>query len=499
MDRSVHASMLRALVVSSLLLPFGSCGLFKAVVDAPSSVAGAVIPGKPSDKLKPIDTLHPRLLSLADSCAARTRLATDSFAQEVDTRAGSIQALQWRLSFTRAMYQAATGPSPLTGLLDTLVLVTTGKVMFQTRGISEKWGAPARHIGAALQSMEGLCWEVSSDYLTKVQIEELKATLKEWEDRKLGSESDEFEELPDFRQLAHALGKKDAATGGGIMSFLSIDPLAGLEPVAREIALTRQFTERVMFWLERQPAMIEDQVELATLLTQQLPEVVTTLASLDRVTKAAESVAATADRLPKDIEKEREAAVAQIGAEVGKQADMALARIADEVTRQRQELLADLDKVSAPVNSMLAETRTTIAAGQAMSAELTKTVAAVDALMKQFEPDEEEKPAPAPAPAAAPSGEPAKPFDIVEYGDAATRIGTAAAELGTAIRNLDQSMPNVQKTIDVAVSRIDQSIEAAFHKGLQLGLALVGAVTLAVLLVRALGARAKRDPSPPVS
>jgi len=155
--------------------------------------------------------------------------------------------------------------------------------------------------------------------------------------------------------------------------------------------------------------------------------------------------------------------------------------------------------VSAPVNSMLAETRTTIAAGQAMSAELTKTVAAVDALMKQFEPDEEEKPAPAPAPAAAPSGEPAKPFDIVEYGDAATRIGTAAAELGTAIRNLDQSMPNVQKTIDVAVSRIDQSIEAAFHKGLQLGLALVGAVTLAVLLVRALGARAKRDPSPPVS
>lgn len=485
----------RVLAATAFLSSLGSCGLFKAVVDAPSSVAGAVIPGKPSDKLKPIDTLHPRLLSLADSCAARTRLATDSFAQEGNTRAASIQALQWRLSFLRAMYQAATGPSPLTGLLDTLVLVTTGKVMFQTRRIAEKWGEPARHISAALQSMETVCWEVSSDYLTKVQIEELRATLKEWEDRKLGTESDEFEELPDFRQLAHALGKKDAATGGGIMSFLSIDPLAGLEPVAREVALTRQFTERVMFWLERQPALIDDQVELATLLAQALPEVVTTMASLDRVTKAAESVAATADRLPKDIEKEREAAVAQIGAEVGKQADAALVRISDEVTRQRQELLAELDKASAPVNSMLAETRTTIAAGQAMSAELTKTVQAFDTMMQQFAPEKDEHEAQPPAQPA----EPAKPFDIAEYGEAATRIGTAAAELGTAIKNLDQSMPNVQKTIDVAVSRIDQSIEAAFHKGLQLGLALVGAVTLAVLLVRTLCGRTKRAATPPVS
>ncbi|MEY4673047.1 MAG: hypothetical protein RL148_831 [Planctomycetota bacterium] len=498
MPATVHQSLLRISIASALLVPLPSCGLFKAVADAPGAVAGAVTPGRTADKLKSLDTLHPRLLSVADSCSARTRLATDAFAEEAGTRAATIQALRWRLSFTRAMYQAATGPSPLTGLLDTLVLVTTGKVLFQTRHIADKWGAPARHIASALQSMEILCWEVSADYLTKAQVEELKATLKEWEDRKLGSTSDEFEELPDFRQLAHALGKKDTASSGGLMNFLSIDPLAGLEPVAREVALSRQFMERVMFWVERQPSLIEDQVELATLSAQQLPEVATTIASLERVSKVTESLAATADRLPKDLEREREAAVTQIGAEVGKQADAAIAKLSDEVSRQRSELLADLDKASAPVNSVLAESRTTIAAGQAMSAELTKTVQALDTLMARFEPAEEEKPAAA-QPAAAAPAEPGKPFDIVEYGEAATRIGTAAAELGTAIRTLDQSMPNVQKTIDAAVSRIDQSIESAYQKGLQMGLVLVGAGAIAVLLVRRLGARSRQSVQPPVS
>lgn len=454
----------RALLFAPLLA-MSACGLFKAIFEAPANVARAVLPAAPGEKLQPIDTLHPRLLALADSCAQRVGIATELFADEAKTREARIQSVRWRLAFSRLLYQAATSPSPLSGLLDTLVLVRTGSVLFKSRGIADIWGTPSRHIANGIGAMEATCWSVVGDYVGKAQVQELRATLDAWQEKKLGDTADEIDELPDFRQLAHALGKSET-TGGGIMSFLAIDPLAGLEPVAREVALTRQFTERMLFWAERMPALIDLQVELGTLEAQKLPEVESAVASLERATKAAETIADTTKSLPAQISAERESAVRQVAA---------------EIDAQRRALVVDLEQASAPAQKLLAESRETIVAGQALSQELTKTVQAVDAMLKRFDPDPNAPKQPDPA-----TSEPRKPFDIVEYGEAATRVAEAAKELRGAVTAVDATIPQVRQTID-------EAIDGAFWKGTGAAMALMLCGAASVLLVRAVSARIGRN------
>ena len=458
MPRLVFAA--RAAIACAPILALSSCGLFKSVVEAPMNVARAVMPGAPGEKLQPIDTLHPRLMALADNCAQRVSNATESFAEEAKTREAALQSVRWRLAFSRLIYQTATSPSPLSGLLDMLVLVRTGSVLFQSRGIADVWGPPARHIANGIGAMEATCWQVVGDYIGKAQVQELRVTLDAWQEKKLGAAADEIDELPDFRQIAHALGKNESNSNGGIMSFLSIDPLAGLEPVAREVALTRQFTERMLYWAERMPALIDMQVELGTLEAQKLPEVVAAVGSLERATKAAETIADTAKSLPAQIGPEREAAIRQIS---------------EELDAQRKALVTDLEQASAPVQKLLVESRETIAAGQALSQELTKTVQAVDAMLKRFDKDPNAPKEPEPA-------QPGKPFDIVEYGEAATRVGAAAAELRGAITAVDQAMPRLQQTIDEAV-------DDAFWKGLFAAITIMVTGAVTVLLVRVISAR----------
>ena len=458
MPRLVFAA--RAAIACAPILALSSCGLFKSVVEAPMNVARAVMPGAPGEKLQPIDTLHPRLMALADNCAQRVSIATELFAEEAKTREAALQSVRWRLAFSRLIYQTATSPSPLSGLLDMLVLVRTGSVLFQSRGIADVWGPPARHIANGIGAMEATCWQVVGDYIGKAQVQELRVTLDAWQEKKLGATADEIDELPDFRQIAHALGKNESNSNGGIMSFLSIDPLAGLEPVAREVALTRQFTERMLYWAERMPALIDMQVELGTLEAQKLPEVVAAVGSLERATKAAETIADTAKSLPAQIGPEREAAIRQIS---------------EELDAQRKALVTDLEQASAPVQKLLVESRETIAAGQALSQELTKTVQAVDAMLKRFDKDPNAPKEPEPA-------QPGKPFDIVEYGEAATRVGAAAAELRGAITAVDQAMPRLQQTIDEAV-------DDAFWKGLFAAITIMVTGAVTVLLVRVISAR----------
>jgi hypothetical protein len=458
MPRLVFAA--RAAIACAPILALSSCGLFKSVVEAPMNVARAVMPGAPGEKLQPIDTLHPRLMALADNCAQRVSIATELFAEEAKTRQATLQSVRWRLAFSRLIYQTATSPSPLSGLLDMLVLVRTGSVLFQSRGIADIWGPPARHIANGIGTMEATCWQVVGDYIGKAQVQELRVTLDAWQEKKLGAAADEIDELPDFRQIAHALGKNESNSNGGIMSFLSIDPLAGLEPVAREVALTRQFTERMLYWAERMPALIDMQVELGTLEAQKLPEVVAAVGSLERATKAAETIADTAKSLPAQIGPEREAAIRQIG---------------EELDAQRKALVTDLEQASAPVQKLLVESRETIAAGQALSQELTKTVQAVDAMLKRFDKDPNAPKEPEPA-------QPGKPFDIVEYGEAATRVGAAAAELRGAVTAVDQAMPRM-------IDAVDRAVDGAFWMGIIAGLVLIAALAAALAFVRRAGLR----------
>ncbi len=94
-----------------------------------------------------------------------------------------------------------------------------------------------------------------------------------------------------------------------------------------------------------------------------------------------------------------------------------------------------------------------------------------------------------PSPSTPSSADSARPFDITEYGDAATRVGATLKELNGVVTNLDRSLPQVQSALDNAVQRGNQTIDHAFERGVQLAAIVVGFAAIATLLVRWISAR----------
>jgi hypothetical protein len=195
------------------------------------------------------------------------------------------------------------------------------------------------------------------------------------------------------------------------------------------------------------------------------------LADSERISKAAASLAQTAAELPAAVAKEREAAVQQIS---------------DQLALQRQGLVSDLEKAEAPSRKILGDARATLEAGAQMSTALQGAIATLDTFLGRFD-----KPAAADGAPAAPAAEPGKPFDVSEYGEAATHLGAAAHEIDTLVQTLDQKLPQVQRVLDEAAQRGEQTIDHAFVRGLELGLALIGAAALAVFALRRLAPRSK--------
>jgi len=502
MDPSPNRARQRVAAVALLALSLGACRAIQSVAEAPGKVTKSLLPGQQAPDKTPISELHPELLRFADFTAQRLRAASDDFALADGTPEGRIQGVEWRVGISRTVLQSATGPVPLMGFLDLLVGITAAELIIEDHMIPNVWGESARPMLEALEAAETRAWSILGEFFTSEQIAGLEATLAAWKASKQGQASDLGEDLPTFQQVTASLGQEEESESGGFLGLVSLDPLAGLEPMAREVALTRQFAERLLFWSERLPMLIDDQVELATLRTQRLPEVVQVLADVERVSKAVDTVAQTAAELPDKVSVEREAALRQaadeiavlrdstleqVSAELTAQRDATLRQVSDEITAQREGIMHDLETAQEPLESLLGESRSTIESARSMTAELNALVAAVDTLLVRFEtPEGAEEPEPGP---------PGRPFDITEYGDTITRLGEAASELRELVATLDASLPQVEQMVDVAATRGDETIDHAFRRGLQLGLALVAAMAVAAVLVRLVSSRLARKSS----
>ena len=450
-----------------------ACKAVQTVAETPVRMTQAILPGGGKKQMRPLTELHPAVLSFADVCAQRLRVETDAFAVAVGTPEARMQALDWRLRGTRLLINAATGPVPLGNMLDLQLLLIGGRMLVEERWMRGPWADSLQPLPKAFRELEDRGWMILGDFLQAEQISKFRQVASEWEALQKGKGEEMSTQPPNFLEALKLL-RKDEETSGGLLGFIQLDPLAGLEPAAREVALSRQFAERMLFWAQRLSAMVEDELELAVLRAQRLPEVTGVLANVDRVTAAADSLAATAAALPQQVTAEREAALRQLS---------------EEVTAQREGLVRDLESSRETMESLLAESRQTLEAGATMSKELTPALLALDAFVGRFVKRPEPGAPPEPEPEPDPNAPPKKPFDIADYGATAERVGAMAGELRTLVAQLDESLPKVQEMVGTAAAGGKEAVDHAFKRGLQLGLALIAAAGCVALLVRWIGAR----------
>jgi hypothetical protein len=461
-----------ALLACLLLAATPACKLFTTAVNVPGNLASDLSGGrkKPTDRL-PASALQTGVMRFADTFASRIAQASQEFADKAGTPEARIQALSWSVGQSTSAYAIATGPNPNIAVLDMLVLVALGKLVHEEYWLPKVYGEADRPMVEAFAQLEEKSWEVASQVLSPEQQEGVRATLREWRNLHPDMGITAFVKLPVFQDLIAARSAEAEKKGPNLGDLLSVDPLSGLEPAVRELEQTRLFAERTVFYLQRAPILLQNQVELLTMKLLRIAEVRGALADSERISKAAASLAETAAALPEAVRAEREAAVQQIS---------------DQLTLQREGLVSDLEKAEGPSRQILGEARATLEAGTQMSAALQSAITTLNTFLGRFD-----KPAAADGAPPAPAAEPGKPFDVGDYGEAATRLGAAAREIDTLVQTLNQKLPQVQRVLDEAAQRGEQTIDHAFVRGLELGLALIVAAALAVLALRRSAPRSK--------
>ncbi len=460
MKRSVR---LPALLPALLLA--AACGAIETVANAPVAVTRAVFSGSQEQGKLPISELHVELLRSADFAMQRLRGAIDEFAVSAGTPQAQLQAARWRVNVTRRVLQAATGPEPQMGMLDLLAGFTAAGLHVEHQAASGAWGEHVAPIAEAIAASEASGWATLESFFSSEQVGALKEALASWKASQLGKQMDFGDTPATFRDIMRSMEKQPSGLGG-FLKIIELDPFAGLEPAAREVAQARQFAERMLFWAERLSMMIDDQVELAALTARSDPQLVQTLADLERISQASATIAQATASFVEDLGRERQAAVAQVSA---------------ELTAQREGLVRDLQASHEPLTALLAESRLAFEAAGRMSEQTEQALAVLDAFVARFDD----------APGAAPEPDDAgRPFDVVQYGEAAQRVGAAAAELRQLLAELDERLPAVERLVDAAAARGEATIDHAFSRGLL----LIGAAALAVLLVRLASARLPRRP-----
>ncbi len=352
--------------------------------------------------------------------------------------------------------------NPVINALDLLVLVTTARMVVEDYG-QETYGTNVLTMLAVQRRMESNAWELASGMLKPAQKQELQGLINEWRmkyphQRYVGSVR--------FIEFATALGKKPPAANtapNSIFSLLFINPLAGLDPTTAAIEEAQQFGERLMYYSQRMPVLIGWQSEVVAYEIAGQPESRQILSNAQQLATSAEIFSRTAEQLPKVINDQRQAAVDQV-----------FDRLNAEEIKTRE---------------LLVETRQTLTAGSAAAQAVNAAIKSLDDFVRYVSP-----------PSTNTSTNSGPPFNVLDYGLAASQIGAAAKDLNATLETMNRTTPGLVNLSRDATANANRVVTRAFWLGVVLVLILLVGAVLAGVSYRVAAKRImhKAVPSPQI-
>jgi hypothetical protein len=168
------------------------------------------------------------------------------------------------------------------------------------------------------------------------------------------------------------------------------------------------------------------------------------------------------------------------------------ARVAEQlpgqIATEREAILKALQLQEQSLTPLVNDVRETLTVGAQMSTSLNTTLGTFTALMKLFgvgEPTTN-----------APPDTNSPPFNILDYGQTAERVGAMAKDINTLVTSVNQSVPQVQRLSQTATAEAQKVVDRGFRLGLVLiAVLLIGAV-LAGLVYRFFAEKLKRPAHP---
>jgi hypothetical protein len=391
--RGIQSRLIAALLVL-FALEWNGCRVVKESEELPMSAIGVVVPGTQGRQPSP-EALQTEVLRFADSFSGETSVAMDQYASQVNTPEGRIEALQWKVRLNSSALNIATGPNPAANLVDLVTLATLTRAAVEERapqalppGALDPWLNTSR-------VQETNAWNLAAVFLAANLRHQLRAAIEQWRAENPTGSGLLFERPQVMASAIREAGQKQNQPGS-VFSLVGLDPVSGLDPAVREVTRTRLFAERALYAAERMPFLLRWQAELLSDQVLSQNQVSGALQSIDRLSRAAESISQTAALLPDRISTERKAILDALEAQEGK----------------LQALTAGVDQ--------------TLTAGDKMSTSLNTTLITFTALMKLFGVG---------VPSTAPPDTNSPPFNILDYARTAEQVANMSQQLNELVKS----------------------------------------------------------------
>lgn len=438
--------------------------MIQTAVDVPGQTVRAVMPGQKDNHTVDPAAVQQKLLRLADEFSAQMISGIDKLRRGTNAIAPAA-ALEWKIVIVSESCSIASGPNALANLLDMTVFITATRTAVEDHWQPKVFGASAQPLLEMCRNSETNIWALAGSVLKPEQQEELRQAVITWRQQ---------HPLPENVLGARGMGFATVVGGGkktetpmpaSVFGLLGLDPLSGLDPATREIALTRMFAERALFVTQWMPTLLRWQIELMSLNALAMPEVQQLVTNSTHIAASVDRFAQVAEQLPK------------------------------QVSAEREEILKALEAQEKQLTPLVNEVRQTLTAGSQMSTSLNATLTTFDALMERFGVGETN--------IAGPPDANAEPFRIQDYTATAAQLEATAKQLTELLRTLDQATgSNNLSRISAQLTPVVQQaqtggkeiVDYAFGKGVLLVLiVLAGALIYRFLSLRLIASRSKTN------
>ena len=438
-----------ALAIIFLLTGFSTgCRLSQSAAEVPGQSTSTS--GKKGKTLDPVE-LQQTMLRFADEFS-RNMLSDIEKLRRGTNQLDPAEMLHWKLAFANTSYSIASGQNPIANLLDMTVFVTVTRMAVEEYWQPEVYGESGRPILESCRNAEADIWRLNEKVLTPDQQVELRQAIEAWRRKNPSPKNVLAARAVGFSTEVVQATQTDTTNPDSLLSLLSLDPLAGLEPATREIVQTRLMAERAFFVTQKMPTLLRWQMELLSANMVGMPAVQQLVTNSTTIAASAERFARVAEQLP------------------------------GQVSTERKEILKALEAQESNLTRLLNEMRQTLTAGSQMSTSLNTTLATFDAMMtKQFGAGD-------PA-STGPSKTDAEPFRIQDYTATAAQLEMTARQLTELLVTLDRTSGQLSAQVGPVVQQAQaggqELVDYAFWKGIL----FVAIVLVACLIYRILGTR----------
>ena len=341
-----------------------------------SGGGGAKPPAQKTMRLTPVE-YRALAMGAADNYSTAVAAAADQLRKTTKRPEVADWAWQTKIATALASFTNATGPNDTVCLLDMVLFATLKRHALEEHWIPDllhEEGAPVLEV---YRRAEADVWEAAARALTPQQQANLRSLIDQW----LREHPRQFYvSHVRFTDMAAAMkvtpSSPQAQGTDSVFGLLRLDPLAGLDPVTKELRNYRALTERMMYMSVRMPLVLGWQVEYVTTRATATPEI-------QRAVGTAERFAATLEKYPAELSKERQAALVQAGELLKAERKEAIDQLSRSVTAEREAVSRDVTAQQSAVRQIIGDVQrvveTAAKATETANAETSKTIMTTDA------------------------------------------------------------------------------------------------------------------------